>query len=90
MKWNENNSRVKNAAVFLSGSGTNAEALLNDIQNDSDAPWRASVLVTDKPETSRAREIAAKFNLPLVEHDIIAFYKRVWYNYVICNYLSEV
>lgn len=75
MKWNENNSRVKNAAVFLSGSGTNAEALLNDIQNDSDAPWRASVLVTDKPETSRAREIAAKFNLPLVEHDIIAFYK---------------
>lgn len=65
----------KNAAVFLSGAGTNAEVLLRDIQNDPHAPWRASVLVTDRPETSRARELAAKFQLPLVEHDIVTFYR---------------
>lgn len=75
MMLNNNSSNVKYAAIFLSGSGTNAEALLRDIQNDSAAPWRASVLITDKPETSRAREIAATFGIPLVEHDIAAFYK---------------
>lgn len=75
MNLNNNCSNVKNAAIFLSGSGTNAVALLKDIQNDPAAPWRPSVLVTDKPETSRAREIAKEFDLPLVEHDIAAFYK---------------
>ena len=75
MNLNENSSNVKYAAIFLSGSGTNAIALLRDIHNDPASPWRASVLVTDKPETSRAREIAKEFSLPLVEHDIDAFYK---------------
>ena len=75
MNLNEKRNNVKYAAIFLSGSGTNAIALLRDIQNDPASPWRASVLVTDKPETSRAREIAREFSLPLVEHDIDAFYK---------------
>lgn len=65
------------AAVFLSGSGTNAEALLKDVFDEKKTPsWRPEVLVTDRPETSRAREIAAAFGLPLVEHDIRRFYEE--------------
>lgn len=65
------------AAVFLSGSGTNAEALLKNVFDEKKKPsWRPEVLVTDRPETSRAREIAAAFGLPLVEHDIRRFYEE--------------
>ncbi len=63
-------------AVFLSGSGTNAEKILEDMQeNGSRLHWTPKVLVTDRPKTSRAREIAARFGLPLIEHGIAAFYR---------------
>ncbi len=64
------NDHGTNAAIFLSGSGSNAEALLNTRHG-----WNAAVLVTDYPETSRAREIAAQFGIPLIEADIREFYK---------------
>lgn len=65
--------RKPNFAIFLSGSGSNAEKLLED--SSVRAAAVPVVLVTDSPERSRAREIAAKHDLPLVECDIRQFYR---------------
>ena len=64
-------------AVFLSGSGTNAEKLLESCRKSgsSHKHWEACVIVTDRPKTSRAREIASKYGLPLVEAGIHDFYR---------------
>lgn len=62
----------RRAVILLSGSGTNAERLLESIATDS--PWRAVALATDRPETSRARELASLHSLPLIELDIKRFY----------------
>ena len=64
------------AAVFLSGTGTNAAKLLEGWRSGAFSGWTPRVLVTDKPETSRARALAAQYGLPLVEHDIAKFYRE--------------
>ncbi len=61
------------AALFLSGQGSNAEVLLHDLAARP-ANCTVSVLVTDAPQSSRAAELAEKFQLPLIGHDIRAFY----------------
>jgi folate-dependent phosphoribosylglycinamide formyltransferase PurN len=61
-------------AIFMSGGGSNAERILESIRTASHSPVTVAAIVTDAPETSRAREIAAAWKLPLVEHDIRAFY----------------
>jgi folate-dependent phosphoribosylglycinamide formyltransferase PurN len=61
-------------AVLMSGSGSNAEALLEFERKSENCSYHVTALVTDAPETSRAREIAARFGLPLVEHDIRKLY----------------
>ena len=61
-------------AIFMSGSGTNAEVLLRRAEAPGTS-YRPCVIVTDAPETSRARELARHFNLPLVESDIREFYR---------------
>ena len=66
-------AKPRHATLFLSGQGSNAEALLRDLAVRP-ADYAVSCLVTDAPETSRARELAARFGLPLVEHDLKAFY----------------
>ena len=48
------------AAIFLSGTGTNAAKLLEGWQSGKYSGWTPRVLVTDKPETSRARSLAAE------------------------------
>ena len=64
------------AAIFLSGGGSNAERLLAGLAADpAGTPWTAAALVTDAPETSRARELGARFNVPVVAEDIRAFYR---------------
>ena len=63
------------AAIFLSGEGSNAERLLAG-HNLTASGWEPVVLVTDRPETSRARLLAAQFDVPLIEHDIREFYRR--------------
>src|SRR5574344_713708 len=65
---------LRRAAIFMSGSGTNAEALLLDLASRPDARYCAAAIVTDAPETSRARELARRFQLPAVELDIRRFY----------------
>ena len=61
-------------AILMSGSGSNAEALLEFERAQSSPTYQTAVIATDAPETSRARELAAKFSLPLVEYDIKKFY----------------
>lgn len=64
--------RPARAALFLSGTGTNAEVLLQ-----SRLPHlEIVVLVTDAPATSRAPELAARFHLPLAALDIRRFYRE--------------
>ena len=63
--------QLPRAAIFLSGSGSNAEKVLEVRKN-----WTAAVIVTDAPEKSRAAEIAARFELPLVEFSIREFYRE--------------
>ena len=66
--------RIARIAVFMSGSGTNAEALLRYCAEHSGCGFQVSLIVTDAPESSRARRLAADWGIPLVEHDIRAFY----------------
>ena len=69
--------RTPAAAIFLSGSGSNAERILALWQEKGeDAGFRVGALVTDNPEGSRTRELARQFGVPLVENDIRAFYRE--------------
>ena len=64
------------AAIFLSGSGSNAERLLEDFSRQNEPAWIPVVLVTDKPEKSRAGEIGEKYGIPVLGHDIGEFYRE--------------
>ena len=66
---------IYNGVIFLSGSGTNAEKILEYIKKNKTNSWQPSVIITDAPKKSRANIIAEKYNIPLIEHDIKAFYK---------------
>jgi len=68
------NDAIPSAAIFLSGGGSNAEKLLENLQYSKAPAWEAAVLVTDAPEKSRARELSKLFDVPIVEHDIKKFY----------------
>ena len=70
----KNNSTLS-AAVFLSGSGTNAEKILARNAASPDALWRPSVIVTERPGCDAAKRFAEMYNVPLVVHDLVAFYK---------------
>ena len=64
-------------AIFLSGSGSNAEQILRRVQSHTDAPvLEAAALVTDRPERSRARALGREFDVRVVENDIRAFYRE--------------
>jgi hypothetical protein len=67
-------SRRLRFGLFLSGSGSNAERVIERLRSLPEPPCEAVVLVTDVPETSRARELGRLHDLPVVEHDIRAFY----------------
>ncbi|MCF7791772.1 MAG: hypothetical protein K9L78_04925 [Victivallales bacterium] len=64
------------AAIFLSRTGTNAEKILECREKKENPSWEPAVIITDAPDKSRASEIAKKFNIPLVSHDIKYFYKN--------------
>ncbi|MBS1368821.1 MAG: hypothetical protein HPZ91_02590 [Lentisphaeria bacterium] len=66
--------RPARAAIFMSGSGTNAEALLRYCAERPGCSFSPALIVTDAPESSRARVLSAEWGIPLVEHDIRAFY----------------
>lgn len=62
-------------AIFMSGSGTNAEALLEFCAAGGCA-FRPVVLATDAPETSRTRELGKRFGVPVAELDLRRFYRE--------------
>ncbi len=68
--------RLPNAGIFLSGSGSNAEKLLETLKGLDSPVLNISALITDAPETSRARELGRMFNVPVIEHDIKKFYQE--------------
>ena len=68
---------IPRAAIFLSGSGSNAERILEAIAaSGAGAPLQVACLVTDAPATSRAGDIGRRYGIPVVEHDIREFYRR--------------
>ena len=66
-------SSVPSAIIFMSGSGTNAEKLLES--PDHGKLWKCSAIVTDRVKGCRAKEIAEKFRIPYILYDIFQFYK---------------
>jgi len=72
--FNYNPGKLPNFAIFLSGSGSNAEKLLQTLQSLDKPVLNAAALVTDAPETSRARELGKIFSIPVIEHDIRKYY----------------
>ena len=60
----------------MSGSGSNAEKILEFKAEHPGGAWNPAVIVTDAPLKSRAREIAEHQGLPLIELDIREFYKE--------------
>ncbi len=64
------------AAVLLSGTGSNAEALIRHCRRQTHGSFEITLLVTDAPETSRARELAAESGIELLEWDIRRFYRE--------------
>ena len=68
--------RLPRVAIFLSGSGSNAEVLLKRFAASENPDYEIVVIVTDNPESSRAGELAEMFGLPLVSLSIRAFYRE--------------
>ena len=65
---------IPRAAIFMSGSGSNAERILESLQGLVVPPLQVACLVTDAPATSRAHDIGRTWGIPVIENDIKAFY----------------
>jgi len=63
-------------ALFISGSGSNAEKILEYHCKKNCKNWIPAVIVTDNPLKSRAVEIANMHNIDCVKLDIRTFYKK--------------
>lgn len=63
------------AVIFLSGGGSDAEAVLRHLAAGRHT-LRAVALATDSPLGSRARELGARYRVPVVELDIRNFYRE--------------
>ena len=63
-------------AIFVSGSGTNAEKLLDFWQNENnDCSYEPVCIITDRPGRCRAEFLSSHYNLPLISEDLVGFYK---------------
>lgn len=70
------NREIPHAAIFMSGSGSNAEKLLESINSKEGKSWDASMIFTDAPLKSRAAKIAEDYKIPYFELDILEFYRK--------------
>ncbi len=59
--------------VLMSGTGSNARAVLNRLRQGSGA-FSVEAIVTDAPETSQAKNIGEEYGIPVRSLDIRAFY----------------
>jgi folate-dependent phosphoribosylglycinamide formyltransferase PurN len=64
-----------NAALFMSGTGSNGIKVFEHEQRLGDAPFYVSVVVTDNP-LSNAKQIADKYGREFVSSDIKAYYSE--------------
>ena len=74
LRFFDYSDKAASCAVFLSGSGTNAEKILEQWKGNDDCSYDVTCLVTERPLSSRARELAKTFDIPLVEHPLKSFY----------------
>ncbi len=65
----------KKTIIMLSGTGSNAEALL-EYSCRPDCGFEVSALFTDRPDRCRALEIGKKFNKEVLQLDIFEYYKN--------------
>lgn len=70
------------AAIFLSGTGANAEKILSE--HTVDDHWEPVVLVTDRRE-SVAEQLGARFHIPVVIHDLREFYAEHGFMHTLLN-----
>lgn len=72
----ENHSDSKaRVAIFVSGTGTNAEKILDFAKENSQKCFYKPVcIVTDRPGRCRAESLSAKYQLPFIYEDINKFY----------------
>ena len=64
-------------AIFLSGTGTNAQKILEYEQKlGKNGFFQTTCLVTDCPKSSKANQIGNQYNLPVVELGLKKFYLR--------------
>ena len=63
-------------AIFISGSGSNAEKIIEHRAKKASTTWEPVVIITDKPKTSKAIQIGANFNIPVIAMDIKEFYRE--------------
>ena len=63
-------------AIFLSGSGSNAEEILKALLISENPPLEVVVLATDRPKTSRAVELGDLYDVPVIGVDIREFYRE--------------
>lgn len=68
--------RKARMALFLSGGGSNAREILARLHAEGGAaPLEAVVLVTDHPQGSGAQRLGQEYGVPVVGHDVRAFYR---------------
>lgn len=67
-------ARAARVAILMSGSGSNAERVIERLRACQPVLCEVAALATDAPETSRARELGRRYDIPVVEHDIRRFY----------------
>lgn len=72
--YTERLNMKKQTVIFLSGTGSNAEALL-EYAGNPDCAFEVAALFTDRPNRCRALEIGKKFNKQVLHHDIFDFYR---------------
>lgn len=69
-------SHPPNSAIFMSGTGANAEKILRKYAKNTVSPFHISCIVTDRPKSSRASALAEQFNIPLISHGLKDFYAQ--------------
>lgn len=69
-------TRRANVAIFVSGSGSNAERIIEAWMQAGRGPYAIACLFSDRPDTSRAAAIAEAHGLPFEANDIRSFYRN--------------
>jgi folate-dependent phosphoribosylglycinamide formyltransferase PurN len=61
--------------ILMSGSGTNAEKIIEYQKNNKDCDYKVTLIFSDNPE-SNAKKIGSRFNIPVEIFDIEKFYQK--------------